>query len=186
MLAAAGADATMPAADGTHAADGRGRAWRCGTSAKTAARWPARKHEAVEAVKMCVELGNDVNAANDVGRDAAARRRVPRRERRSSSTWSKRAPCSMRATSAAGRRSRSPTASATATSSSSSRRRRSSSKQLMTARGLSTEGQSADGTECLDCVQTHPDQARAALERDRQMEAEFAKSEAERLSTRRQ
>ncbi len=52
----------------------------------------------------------------------------------------------------------------------------------MTARGLSTEGQSADGTECLDCVQTHQDQARASLERDRQMEAEFAKSEAERLS----
>ena len=56
----------------------------------------------------------------------------------------------------------------------------------MKARGLSTEGQAADGTECLDCIQTHPDQARAALERDRRMEAEFAEAEAERLSTRRQ
>jgi AhpD family alkylhydroperoxidase len=52
----------------------------------------------------------------------------------------------------------------------------------MTARGLSTAGQAADGTECLDCVQTHSDQARAALERDRRMEAEFAKAEAERLA----
>jgi hypothetical protein len=59
-------------------------------------------------------------------------------------------------------------------------------RQLMTARGLSTDGQLADGTECLDCIQTHQDQARAALERDRRMEAEFAKSEAERLATRRQ
>jgi len=52
---------------------------------------------------------------------------------------------------------------------------------LMQARGLSTDGQAADGTECLDCIQTHQDQAQAALERDRRMEAEFAKSEAERL-----
>ena len=47
-------------------------------------------------------------------------------------------------------------------------------KKLMTARGLSTDGQMADGTECLDCIQTHPDQAKAALERDVRMEAEFA------------
>jgi 5-enolpyruvylshikimate-3-phosphate synthase len=51
-------------------------------------------------------------------------------------------------------------------------------KKLLTDRGLSTEGQIADGTECLDCIQTHADQARAALERDRKMEAEFAKAEA--------
>src|SRR4029077_2853686 len=54
---------------------------------------------------------------------------------------------------------------------------------LMQARGLSTEGQAADGTECLDCIQTHADQARAVLERDKRMEAEFAKAEAERLAT---
>jgi hypothetical protein len=53
---------------------------------------------------------------------------------------------------------------------------------MMRARGLSTEGQAADGTECLDCVQTHADQARAVLERDRRMEAEFAKTEAERAT----
>jgi Ankyrin repeats (3 copies) len=47
-------------------------------------------------------------------------------------------------------------------------------KKMMTARGLSTEGQVASGTECLDCTQTHPDQAKAALERDVRMEAEFA------------
>ncbi len=51
---------------------------------------------------------------------------------------------------------------------------------LMKARGLSTAGQTSDGTECLDCIQTHPDQAKAALERDLRMEAEFAISEAKR------
>ena len=59
-------------------------------------------------------------------------------------------------------------------------------EKLMKARGLSPEGQAADGTECLDCIQTHADQARAALERDKRMEAEFAKSEADRLAQRRQ
>lgn len=54
---------------------------------------------------------------------------------------------------------------------------------LMRARGLSTDGQMADGTECLDCIQTHADQARAVIERDKQMEAEFAKSEAARLTS---
>ena len=53
---------------------------------------------------------------------------------------------------------------------------------LMQARGLSTEGQVADGTECLDCIQTHADQARAVLERDKRMEAEFSKSEAARIA----
>ena len=53
-------------------------------------------------------------------------------------------------------------------------------EKLMTARGLSTEGQVADGTECLDCIQTHPDQAKAALERDVRMEAEFASEIAQR------
>ena len=53
---------------------------------------------------------------------------------------------------------------------------------LMQARGLSTAGQAADGTECLDCIQTHSDQAQAALERDKKMEAEFAKAESSRLA----
>ena len=52
-------------------------------------------------------------------------------------------------------------------------------RQLMKARGISTEGQVADGTECLDCIQTHADQIRALAERDKKMEAEFnAKSPA--------
>ena len=54
----------------------------------------------------------------------------------------------------------------------------------MKQRGLSTEGQVADGTECLDCIQTHPDQANVALERDVRMEVEFAASEAQRLGER--
>jgi ankyrin repeat protein len=51
-------------------------------------------------------------------------------------------------------------------------------RKLMRARGISTDGQVADGTECHDCLQTHGDQSRAALERDKKMEAEFnAKSQ---------
>lgn len=47
-------------------------------------------------------------------------------------------------------------------------------KKMYQARGISTEGHVGDGTECLDCIQTHPDQAKAALERDVRMEAGFA------------
>ena len=55
-------------------------------------------------------------------------------------------------------------------------------EKLMTARGLSIEGQVSEGTECLDCIQTHPDQAKAALERDVRMEAEFAAEQAKRAT----
>jgi hypothetical protein len=47
-------------------------------------------------------------------------------------------------------------------------------KKLMQARGLSTEGHDVDSNVCLDCLQTRSDQARAAVDRDRKMEAEFA------------
>ena len=47
-------------------------------------------------------------------------------------------------------------------------------KKLMEARGLSTEGHAIDPKVCFDCLQTRTDQARAAIERDRRMEAEFA------------
>jgi ankyrin repeat protein len=45
--------------------------------------------------------------------------------------------------------------------------------KLMKDRGMSTEGQVADGKECLDCLQTRTEQARAVMERDKKMEAEF-------------
>jgi ankyrin repeat protein len=45
--------------------------------------------------------------------------------------------------------------------------------KLMKERGMSTEGQVADGKECLDCLQTRVELAREAVERDKKMEAEF-------------
>ena len=77
VLADAGADARIPAADGTTplmVAAGLAM-W---SREKTAARCRARKTKCSRRSR-CVSLGNDVNAAND-GRNGAARRRVPRRE----------------------------------------------------------------------------------------------------------
>jgi hypothetical protein len=143
------------------------------------------EHEAVEAVKMCVELGNDVNARNDVGETplhGAAFRGVNDiveylvskgavLDARDQRGWT---PFTIASGISYGDVFKQQPQTARLL------------EQLMTARGLSIEGQTADGTECLDCVQTHQDQARAALERDRRMEAEFAKTEAERRASGRQ
>jgi ankyrin repeat protein len=183
VLAAAGADPKMPAADGnTPLMVAAGTAmWYVGEDGGSMA---GHEQEALEAVKLCVELGNDVNAKNLDGETplhGAAFRGVNAIvdylvakgaviDARDARGWTpftiangisygdvfKQQPQTARLL-----------------------------EQLMAARGLSTKGQAADGTECLDCVQTHSDQARAVLERDRRMEAEFAKSEAERLAARR-
>ena len=47
-------------------------------------------------------------------------------------------------------------------------------KKYMTAAGLSTEGQVADGTECMDCFSTHPALSKAYQERVARQEEEFA------------
>ena len=184
VLVAAGADPKMPSADGTTplmAAAGLAM-WYVGEDGGSMA---GHEHEAVEAVKMCVELGNDVNAKNIYGETplhGAAFRGVNEivehlvekgavLDARDRHGWT-------------------PLTIATGISYGDVFKQQPQTakliEQLMTARGLSTEGQAADGTECLDCVQTHSDQARAALERDQRMEAEFAKSEAERLASRQQ
>ena len=184
VLAAAGADAKIPAADGSTplmVAAGLGM-WYVGEDGGSMA---GHEHEAVEAVKMCVALGNDVNGRNELGETplhGAAFRGVNEiveflvekgavLDARDSRGWT---PFTIANGISYGDVYKLQPQTAKLL------------EQLMTARGLSTEGQSADGTECLDCVQTHSDQARAALERDRKMEAEFAKSEAERLASRRQ
>jgi ankyrin repeat protein len=182
VLAAAGADAKIPAADGnTPLMVAAGTAmWYVGEDGGSMA---GHEHEAVEAVKMCVELGNDVNGRNEVGETplhGAAFRGV---NEIVEYLVSKGAVLDARDT-------RGWTAFTIASGISYGdvfKQQPQTAKlleQLMAARGVSTKGQLADGTECLDCVQTHQDQARAALERDRRMEAEFAKSEAERLGAR--
>jgi ankyrin repeat protein len=183
-LVAAGADAKIPSADGTTplmVAAGLAM-WYVGEDGGSMA---GHEHEAIEAVKMCVELGNDVNARNIYGETplhGGAFRGVNEiveylvekgavLDARDSRGWT---PFTIASGISYGDVFKQQPQTAKLL------------EQLMTARGLSTEGQTADGTECLDCVQTHSDQARAALERDRRMEAEFAKSEAERLASRRQ
>lgn len=184
VLAAAGADAKLPAADGTTplmVAAGLAM-WYVGEDGGSMA---GHEHEAVEAVKMCLELGNEVNAKNIYGETplhGAAFRGVNEivehlvekgavLDARDTHGWT---PFTIANGISYGDVFKQQPQTAKLL------------EQLMAARGLSTEGQAADGTECLDCVQTHSDQARAALERDGRMEAEFAKSEAERLASRRQ
>jgi ankyrin repeat protein len=180
VLVEAGADARMPSADGTTplmVAAGLAM-WYVGEDGGSL---PGQEHEAIEAVRLLVGLGSDVNAVNLMGETplhGAAFRgvneiaellvekgaRLDAKDRHGWTPWTiangisygdvfKQQPQTAEVL-----------------------------ERLMRARGLTTDGQAADGTECLDCVQTHADQARAALERDKRMEAEFAKTEAERLA----
>jgi ankyrin repeat protein len=182
-LAAAGADPRMPTADGTTplmVAAGLA-IWYVGEDGGTL---PGQEGEVLEAVKLCVELGNDVNASNLAGEtplhgaafrgvNAVAQFLVDRGailDARDIRGWT--------AFTIANGISHGDVFKLQPQTAELLQR-------LMEARGLSTVGQAADGTECLDCLQTHGDQAQAALERDRRMEPEFAKSEAERLVARR-
>src|SRR5262249_47546539 len=47
-------------------------------------------------------------------------------------------------------------------------------RKLMTAKGLSVEGQTIPASICFDCLQTRTDEAREVVERDKRMEAEWA------------
>jgi ankyrin len=177
VLADAGANARIPSADGTTplmVAAGLAM-WYVGEDGGSL---PGQEDEVLAAVRMCVTLGNDVNATNTAGETpmhGAAFRGVnpvveylvaegARLDPRDARGWT---PFTVANGISYGDVFKQQPQTADLL------------KKLMQARGLSTEGQVADGTECLDCIQTHGDQARAALERDRKMEAEFAKAEAD-------
>jgi ankyrin repeat protein len=180
VLLAAGADVNIPSADGSTplmVAAGL-HMWYVGEDGGSL---PGQEDEAFEVVKLCVERGADVNAASNIGETplhGAAFRGVnaiadylvekgAKLDAKDTRGWTplyianglsygdvfKQQPQTARLL-----------------------------EKLMIARGLSIEGQVADGTECLDCIQTHPDQARAALERDVRMEAEFAAEQAKRAT----
>jgi len=181
VLADAGADARIPSADGTTplmVAAGLAM-WYVGEDAGSLA---GQEDEVLQAVKLCTALGNDVNGTNAAGETpmhGAAFRGVNAVVEFLVEKGARLDPKDVRGwtpfTVANGInhgdvfKQQPQTAKLLET--------------LMKARGLSTEGQAADGTECLDCIQTHADQARAALERDKRMEAEFAKTEAERAAS---
>ncbi len=179
VLFAAGADVRIPSADGTTplmVAAGLGM-WYVGEDGGSL---PGQEDEALAVVKLCVERGSDVNAVNDIGETtmhgAAFRGVNPIVEYLAE----RGAPLNQRDT-----RGWTPLFIANGLSYGDVFKQQPQTAELLTklyqARGLSVEGQTADGTECLDCIQTHPDQAKAALDRDVRMEAEFAASEAKRL-----
>ena len=172
VLAEAGADPLIPSADGT-------------TPLMVAAgvaifipgedggSLPGQEGEVIEAVRMCVELGTDVNAVNDRRETAlhgAAFRGVnavvdylaehgAALDARTIEGWT-------------------PLALADGLSYSDFFKAQTHTadrlRALMEARGLDTAGHDIDPAVCLDCFQTRPDQVRAAIARDEQMAAELA------------
>ena len=175
VLARAGADARISAADHTTplmVAAGIA-IWNPGEDGGSL---PGQEDEVLEAVKLCVELGNDVNATNDFGETAlhgAAFRGVnavaeylvergARLDAKDGRGWT-------------------PLAIANGLTYTDFFKQQVHTadllKKLMQARGLSIVGHEVDSKVCLDCLQTRSDQARAAVDRDRKMEAEFATSQ---------
>lgn len=172
LLAAAHADATIPSADHTTplmVAAGIA-IWNPGEDGGSLA---GQEGEVLEAVRMCLELGNDVNAVNDFGETAlhgAAFRGVnavaehlvakgARLDARDGRGWT-------------------PLAIANGLTYTDFFKQQVHTaallKKLMQARGLSIDGHEVDSKVCLDCLQTRSDQARAVVDRDKRMEAEFA------------
>ena len=173
VLAAAGADAAIRSADGTTplmVAAGLA-IWNPGEDGGSLA---GQEDEVLEAVKICVELGNDVNAANMYGETAlqgAAFRGVSTVVEYLAEKGARLDAKDMRGWTALAIANgltyidffKQQVEAADVL------------KRLMTARGLPTEGHAIDAKVCLDCLQTRTDQARDVVERDRRMEAEFAK-----------
>ena len=172
FLVEAGADPNIPSAENTMpvmVAAGLD-IWNPGEDGGT---YSGQEEEVLEAVKMCVELGNDVNAVNDLMETAlhgAAFRganivvdylveqgaKLDAREENGWIPWAIADGFSYSDFYKAQKH----TAEVLAT--------------YMAEQGLSTEGEVIPGSVCFDCLQTRSDQARAVRERDERMEAEFA------------
>jgi hypothetical protein len=171
VLAEAGADATIRSADGTTplmVAAGL-MIWDPGEDGGSLA---GQEDEVLEAVRMCVRLGNDVNATNQYGETAlqgVAYRGVPAVAEYLAGQGAK--------LDAKDSRGWTPLAMANGLSYSDFYKEQLTTaatvKKLMQAKGLSTDGHAVDGSVCLDCLQTRSDQARGVVERDARMEAEF-------------
>lgn len=167
-----GADPSIPSAENTTplmVAAGLD-IWNPGEDGGT---FSGQEEEVLEAVTMCVELGNDVTAVNDLKETAlhgAAFRGAnivvdylveqgAKLDARDENGWI-------------------PWAIADGFSYSDFYKAQKHTAELlatyMTEQGLSTEGETIPGSVCFDCLQTRLDQARAARERNERMEADFA------------
>ncbi|MEQ1895955.1 MAG: ankyrin repeat domain-containing protein [Vicinamibacterales bacterium] len=172
ILVQAGAKPSLPAADGTTplmVAAGL-QQWNPGEDGGSL---PGQEPEVLEAVKICVDLGNDVNARNDQGETAlhgAAYRGVnsiveylaskgATLDAKDQNGWT-------------------PLAVANGLSYTDFYKEQVHTaallRDLLQAKGLPTDGQRVDSKVCFGCLQTRGDQARAVVDRDLKMEADFA------------
>ncbi len=171
VLVDAGADPLLPSAENTTplmVAAGLD-IWNPGEDGGSL---PGQEEEVLAAVRMCVELGNDVNAVNDLGETAlhgaafrganivvdylvAEGAKLDARDRNGWTPW----------------------AIANGFSYSDFYKAQKHTAELLARyleeQGLPT-GDPIPGSVCFDCLQTRLDQARAVRERDARMEAEFA------------
>ena len=173
VLLEAGADPTMPAADGTTplmVAAGLAN-WNPGEDGGSLS---GQEDEVLEAVTICVELGNDVNASNYRGETAL--HGVAFRGVNIVVDYLVEHGADLTALTEDGW---SPLAIARGLSYSDFYKAQVHTaarlEELMTARGLDTAGEAhrVPGSVCFDCLQTRRDQTRFVADRDEKMEAAF-------------
>ena len=173
VLVDAGADATIPNADGTTplmVAAGVA-IWNPGEDGGSL---PGQEDEVLEAVKMCVELGNEVNAANYRGMTAL--HGAAFRGANGVVEYLVAQGADLDARTALGY---SPLAVADGFSYSDFYKAQKHTaallRELMADRGIPTdgEGHAIPGTLCFDCLQTRRDQIEARVEWEAELEAEF-------------
>ncbi len=173
VLVDAGADATIPNADGTTplmVAAGVA-IWNPGEDGGSL---PGQEDEVLEAVKMCVELGNDVNAANYRGMTAL--HGAAFRGANGVVEYLVAQGADLDARTALGY---SPLAVADGFSYSDFYKAQKHTaallRELMADRGIPAdgEGHAIPGTLCFDCLQTRRDQIEARVEWEAELEAEF-------------
>jgi uncharacterized protein len=172
VLLAAGANPKTPNVDGTTplmVAAGL-KIWNPGEDGGSLT---SQEGEVLEAVKLCVEQGNDVNGANsdlETPLHGAAYRGVNTVVQYLVDKGAK--------LDAKDIRGYTPLLIANGLNYSSFYKQQPATanllRQLMKEKGLSTEGQVASGTECLDCFVTHVSEIVAVFERDKRMEAEYS------------
>ena len=172
LLLGAGANATIPTAEGTTplmVAAGL-KIWNPGEDGGSL---PGQEAEVLQAVKLCLEAGTDVNATNEEGETAL--HGVAYRGVNAVGEYLVEKGAKLDAKDVRGW---TPLAIANGLSYTEFYKEQQHTAELlrtlMQARGLSTDGHVVPPSVCYDCTQTHPDQARAAVEREKKMEAEYA------------